>query len=573
MHYWDYLESLRQHDQEGLNEGLVTRFAELLSRGHTVADLVGHYGDEFGHLPVETLRQLAVSHRSWQIWRHRKAQHEEVLAAAKLPKIPEPVFAKASSADQLDALVRATRLCPRKDVDSDSDWNSVLAVGIDVWKRCLALVRKEGKIKCDAVDLQNTKNSRYDEYLRRNDEIDSIAAHRWLAMRRGQKDGLLQLVVEYPTASLLEQVGLAKEKLGPHAESRTVESLLEELVTNDLEPWLMSILDENAEAKAIKAAGESLAGLLRNPPAQPRRLASIYLIKPRAPVAVAIVDREGELQTHRVFKAEGDWVDKVADFIEEQGVNQAVVPTSIPSTELLNKLEEKLATGPAEIVCVRAAALAEAKRPLTDPPQRLGPSVASALVLARRALDPIKEWAKVDPVGIGIAEYQHDLDQKKLGAALKEVLELVKLERRSGGSLPKTPSAMPAKAAAIGSKRLNPLVKTLADLRPGMTVDGLITNISHFGAFVNIGLPQEALVHISELSDDFVSNPNEVVRIGQKVRAFILSIDSRRGRISLSMKSQRATERGPRGNDDRPRKQPPKSKSDALSELERLFKK
>ncbi len=195
------------------------------------------------------------------------------------------------------------------------------------------------------------------------------------------------------------------------------------------------------------------------------------------------------------------------------------------------------------------------------------------MVLARRALDPVKEWAKVDPVSIGIAEYQHDLDQKKLGAALSEVLELVRLERRSG-SQPKAASAMPAKAAAIGSKRLNPLVKTLADLRPGMAVDGLVTNISHFGAFVNIGLAQEALVHISELSDEFVSNPNEIVRIGQKVSAFILAIDGRRGRISLSMKSQqRPSDRGPRGNDDRARRQPPKSKADALSELERLFKK
>ncbi len=127
--------------------------------------------------------------------------------------------------------------------------------------------------------------------------------------------------------------------------------------------------------------------------------------------------------------------------------------------------------------------------------------------------------------------------------------------------------------------RLNPLVKTLNDLRGGMTVHGVVTNISHFGAFVNLGLPQEALVHISELSDQFVENPNEVVSIGQQVTAHVLSVDPPRGRISLSLKNQNRVllegmggGRGG-GGGGRPGGGGHVSKSKALADLEKLFKK
>jgi transcriptional accessory protein Tex/SPT6 len=262
-----------------------------------------------------------------------------------------------------------------------------------------------------------------------------------------------------------------------------------------------------------------------------------------------------------------------------------IVPGSVPSADMLAALESKLAGSSLQVVKVRSAALAEARQPLTSPPHRLGTSVASAVVLARRAIDPLKEWCLVDPVAIGIAEYQNDLDPDQLRSALVETAELCRLERRRGKRVHMGGGAVPRGSAAMA--RLNPLVKSLADLRGGMTVHGVITNISHFGAFVNIGLPQEALVHISELSDRFVSNPNEVVTIGQQVTAQVLSVDSSRGRISLSLKTQRPPEReerrpdvgtgfsrgGPSGG---PRGAAPggqMSKAQALANLEKLFKK
>jgi uncharacterized protein len=80
-------------------------------------------------------------------------------------------------------------------------------------------------------------------------------------------------------------------------------------------------------------------------------------------------------------------------------------------------------------------------------------------------------------------------------------------------------------------------VRELKDLKEGMTLDGVVTNIVAFGAFVDIGVHQDGLVHVSQLSDSYVSDPNAVVRVGQKVKVRVMSVDMERNRIALSMNS------------------------------------
>src|SRR5690606_32335445 len=82
----------------------------------------------------------------------------------------------------------------------------------------------------------------------------------------------------------------------------------------------------------------------------------------------------------------------------------------------------------------------------------------------------------------------------------------------------------------------SPDVRTIDDLRPGMRLPGIVTNITNFGAFVDIGVKQDGLVHISQLADRFVSNPNEVVKLHQHVEVKVLDVDVARRRIQLSMK-------------------------------------
>ena len=79
-------------------------------------------------------------------------------------------------------------------------------------------------------------------------------------------------------------------------------------------------------------------------------------------------------------------------------------------------------------------------------------------------------------------------------------------------------------------------VMTVADLQPGMELPGIVTNITNFGAFVDVGVKQDGLVHISQLADRFVKDPNDVVKLNQKVKVRVLEVDERRSRIGLSMK-------------------------------------
>lgn len=574
MDFWQHLNASKALDLQGITEGLAGHFAQLMARGHSIADLLAHFADDFGHLPAERLRQLANAHRLWKLWRKRRQQLEQARSKAKLPTLPEDVFADAPEPHQLDAAVRTARLCPRQEVKTDREWTGVLRAGVELWTRCIALTRKGGRVSSDAKQVDDPRAAEYDSYLRYTDDLEKLAPHRWLAMRRGQRAGVLELKLELPTEEMLNEVIQMTGRLGPPAASREPASLLQELILDDLEPWLLRILDSDAQTKAVNAATENLAGLLRSQPVQARQLAAAYLTKPGAMAAAVVVEREGDVLAQKALRAEGSWIEKLVDFLQgqETQTQQVVLPTSVPADSLLASLEERLSSAGFHVIRVRVAALAEARRPLTDPPHRLGSTVASAVVLARRALDPLKEWSAVDPVSIGIAEYQNDLDEDALRAALTDTVELCLLERRRGkrvsmgGAISRSSTAM---------ARLNPLVKTLNDLRPGMSVHGVVTNISHFGAFVNIGLPQEALVHISELSDQFVSNPNEVVSIGQQVTAQVLAVDPSRGRISLSLKNPaRLQQERERDRDrQRPKALPPMSKAQALANLEKLFKK
>jgi uncharacterized protein len=109
-------------------------------------------------------------------------------------------------------------------------------------------------------------------------------------------------------------------------------------------------------------------------------------------------------------------------------------------------------------------------------------------------------------------------------------------------------------------------VNAMEDLKPGMRLPGIVTNVTNFGAFVDIGVHQDGLVHISHLSDSFVSNPADVVSVQQRVEVTVLEVDIRRKRISLSMKENQTTKPKPA------RKQEPEMSMDSkLNALKKRF--
>ena len=144
------------------------------------------------------------------------------------------------------------------------------------------------------------------------------------------------------------------------------------------------------------------------------------------------------------------------------------------------------------------------------------------------------------PASLGLGEYSADLDPEKLDAVLSEARLIAGWERRNrrkpGSAAPFGGTAASRSQAGRTLKRLNPLVKTVRDLKPGMMVDGVVTNLTRFGAFVNIGLSTEAMIHVSQLSTEFVDEPSQVVRIGQAVSARVLEVIPEKNRIALSLK-------------------------------------
>jgi uncharacterized protein len=316
-------------------------------------------------------------------------------------------------------------------------------------------------------------------------------------------------------------------------------------------------------------------------------------------------------------------------------------------------------------------------------------TIRGAVSIGRRLQDPLAELVKIDPKSVGVGQYQHDVDQRKLGKSLDEVVEdcvnkvgvdintaspslltyvaglgpsLAKalVEHRNalgrfatrdalrtvkglgprafeqaagflritGGENPLDatavhPEAYPVVEAmaqkvglsakelvsnkeAVGKLQLEQFVtdqiglptlldirdellrpgrdpraefvwaayrddvRTVADLQPGMKLEGTVTNVTAFGAFVDIGVHQDGLVHISELADKFVQDPHEVAAVGQVVKVTVLSVDQQRNRIQLSMKSNPGAKTGAGGGSKKGPPQPERTPNPGLASLAAL---
>jgi len=410
------------------------------------------------------------------------------------------------------------------------------------------------------VDPAHPLAERYGDYANRTDELDGVRAHRLLAMRRGERDGVLELRIEFGEVPLSQQVEARRERLGRASQDRTIESLLQELVLDDLQSALWSDLEEWARRESLQFAAEAYAGLLRSRPVREERLGALFLGAPRNPVGAVILDGQGAVLDHlEVDPGTRGWMGDVLRFFGTNGIMHLAVPSDTRSSKRLTHLSEQLGQD-VSIHAVRPAALAEARRALSGADQRLSRAEASAAILGRRALDPLGTWGEIDPVRAGVGEYQDELDEEDLREVLLAMRAIVRGERKKKAAAP------PAQAVVPKAKSLGSAVRTARELRPGMSVSGQVTNITGFGAFVALGLEYEGMVHVSELSDEFVSNPNEVVKIGDKVNARVLSVDPKRRRIPLSLRSENDRERRS------PRRGAPQ-RNQALADLEKLFDK
>lgn len=535
------------------------------------------------------------------------------------------------------------------------------------------ITTKKGKIISTAKDGE--AQSVYEMYYDFEEPISKIAGHRVLALNRGEKEKILTVKVEAPEEDILryldKKVITRDNSITAPVLREVVEDSYRRLIAPAIEREIRSDLTEKAEDGAIRVFGKNLEQLLMQPPIAGQVVLG-WDPAFRTGCKLAVVDATGKvLDTCVVYptaptseakiKAAKDTVKKM---IKKYGITLISVGNGTASreseqiiVEMLKEIPENvqyIITNEAGASVYSASKLATEEFPNFDVGQR------SAASIARRVQDPLAELVKIDPKSIGVGQYQHDMNQKKLGEALtgvvedcvnkvgvdlntasaslleyisgiskaiaknivvyreengrfasrRELLKVAKLGpkafeqcagfmRISGGKNPLDETSVHPESYEAATKLLDKLgrtveditnrqlsgiskevknVKKLAeelgigeitlkdilkelekpardprdempkpvlrtdvldmkDLKEGMILKGTVRNVIDFGAFVDIGVHQDGLVHISQLSDKkFVKHPLDVVSVGDIVEVKVLGVDVQKKRISLTMK-------------------------------------
>lgn len=569
-------------------------------------------------------------------------------------------------------------LNPEKEVHSVQDAIAgamdILAEGISdeaAYRKYIRdLTMRTGKIVSVAKDPE--AESVYEMYYEFEEGLAKLAGHRILALNRGEAEKVLSVKIEAPAEQILQY--LEKKTIirdNPHT-TETLQAVVEDsykrLIAPAIEREIRSELTERAEDGAIKVFGKNLQQLLMQPPIAGKVVLG-WDPAFRTGCKLAVVDSTGKvLDTTVIYPtAPQNKVEQskavLKKLIQKYGISLISVGNGTASREsemiivdLLKEIPEPvqyIIVNEAGASVYSASKLATEEFPNFDVGQR------SAASIARRLQDPLAELVKIDPKSIGVGQYQHDMNQKKLSGALNGVVEdcvnkvgvdlntasaslleyasgiskviaknivayreengrfitrsqLLKVAklgpkayeqcagfmRISGGKNPLdgtsvhpesyeaalkllnrlgyVPEDIPngklsgiskkisdykklAEELEIGEMTLQDIVKELEkpardprdempkpilrtdvlemkDLTPGMILKGTVRNVIDFGAFVDIGVHQDGLVHISQMTERYIKHPLEAVSVGDIVEVKVMSVDVAKKRIQLTMK-------------------------------------
>lgn len=536
--------------------------------------------------------------------------------------------------------------------------------------RIRELTSKEGKIVSNAKDEK--AESVFEMYYEFEEPISKLAGHRILALNRGEKEKILNVKIEAPEEKIVRYL---ENQVISHENQNTtpilkaaIEDSYKRLIAPAIEREIRNDLTEKAEDGAIKVFGKNLEQLLMQPPIV-NQVVLGWDPAFRTGCKLAVVDGTGKvLDTTVIYPtAPQNKVEEakavLKKLIKKYNVDLISVGNGTASREsemiivdLLKEISENvqyIIVNEAGASVYSASKLATEEFPNFDVGQR------SAVSIARRLQDPLAELVKIDPKSIGVGQYQHDMNQKKLSEALsgvvegsvnkvgvdlntasaslleyisgiskaiaknivmyreengkftnrKQLLKVGKLgpkafEQCAGfmriqdgenpldgtsvhpesyeaaekllgklgytsedltmGNLEKLSKSVQdtnefSKELGIGEITLKDIIKELEkpgrdprdempkpilrtdvlemkDLKEGMTLKGTVRNVIDFGAFVDIGVHQDGLVHISQMTERFIKHPLEVVSVGDIVEVKVMSVDLQKKRIQLTMK-------------------------------------
>ena len=532
---------------------------------------------------------------------------------------------------------------------------------------------KKGKVTSAAKDPE--AESVYEMYYEFEEPVSKLAGHRILALNRGEKEKFLTVKVEAPEEDILrylEKKTIHKDNpyTGPVLKE-TVQDSYRRLIAPAIEREIRSELTEKAEDGAIEVFGKNLHQLLMQPPIAGRVVLG-WDPAFRTGCKLAVVDPTGKVlgttviyptapTTPKKIQASKDLLKKIIPKYHISLISLGNGTASRESEQFIVELLKEIPEEKVQYVIVNeagasvysASKLASEEFPKFDVGQR------SAASIARRLQDPLAELVKIDPKSIGVGQYQHDMNQKKLGESLngvvedcvnkvgvdlntasapllsyiagisgtiaknivayreehgrfadrRELLKVPKLgpkayeqcagftriqdgknpldatgvhpesygaaekllkrqgftpeditaRRLSGLSVTIRDYKKLAEELGIGEITLRDIVKELEkpardprdempkpilrtdvlemkDLKEGMVLKGTVRNVIDFGVFVDIGVHQDGLVHISQITDRYIKHPLEVVSVGDIVDVKVMSVDLKKKRIQLTMK-------------------------------------
>jgi len=512
--------------------------------------------------------------------------------------------------------------------------------------------------------------TKYEMYRAYQAPVRSIASHNLLALLRGDREGVLKIGLEVELEPLLHSLEQRVVKTSVPDLRRFYRELLQDAYSRLLKPSLTSeVMAEKkawADQVSIQTFEANLKNLLLSPPAGMKPTLGV---DPgfRTGCKVAAVDDTGKfleyqaIFPHQSARQRQQAATTLVGMIRQHRIELIAIGNGTASREtdaFVGEVLTAVANPPGKVLVSEAgASIYSASEVAAAEFPELDVTVRGAISIARRLQDPLAELVKLDPKSIGVGQYQHDVDQKRLKQKLDDTIEScvnyvgVDLNMASRQLLTYVSGITPAVAnnivayrdghGAFGSRQellkvkqlgpkafeqaagflrirngQNPLDNTavhpesygivdaiaadlaiplgqisqaadrlkrldikkyitavageltlrdivrelekpgrdpreqftyarfqegindITDLKPGLTLEGVVTNVTNFGAFVDVGVHQDGLVHISQLADCFVSDPNDIVKVGQVVSVRVMEVDPKLKRIGLSMRAK-----------------------------------
>ena len=518
------------------------------------------------------------------------------------------------------------------------------------------------------------EKSNYEMYYEYQEPIKTIPSHRILAINRGEKEGFLKVSLAKPEEKILKYIEkdiIKGETQFTQMLQDTILDSFKRLIEPSIDREIRSELTEKAEEQAIKVFGKNSKQLLLGAPIKGKTVMGFDPAY-RTGCKIAVIDETGKVLDYTTVYPTEPQNDvegakkELLKLIDKDKIDMIAIGNGTASREsemfVADMIKEASRSVHYVIVSEAGASVYSASKLATEEYPDINVSIRGAISIARRLQDPLAELVKIDPKAIGVGQYQHDVNQKKLSESLTAVVEdsvnkvgvdvntatpsllsyvsginntiaknIVKYRDENGklknrkqllkvpklgkvafeqcagflrildGDNPLEVTAVHPESYEATEKLLNTIgfnkedlknkekleelrkklktinVKDMAqefnigemtltdiidelskpgrdpredmpkpilrsdvlkldDLKEGMILTGTVRNVIDFGAFVDIGVKHDGLVHISEMSDKFIKNPSDLVSVGDIVKVKVIKIDRERQKVGLSMK-------------------------------------